>query len=303
MAHLANCPQCDHELLVPDGVAAGSLARCPGCQALFQIKDGRARELPTVEVITSATEPSADEDQTRPTVANDLEFGELPAILDSNELTADDSLESQPAGAGGGNSVDDSETAHLHIAEVSEPLDFDAPSDKAPPKESPEAAAERIDAWFRSAKTLPDVPAIKAGDVDYHTERESLFGPTASDANNATIEIGSGGIQELSDDFELDEPHESPPAAAAWDDTQHMEQLLAGVPDHPQDEQIRVEAQGAELEDGGHGADAADWAGGMSVTANVPDVHEAAKAGRSTAKRFPGPDLSTPFTTCRASSA
>ena len=54
MAQLANCPQCDHDLLVPEGVAAGAWARCPSCRAFFQLKDAKSRELSTLELVESA---------------------------------------------------------------------------------------------------------------------------------------------------------------------------------------------------------------------------------------------------------
>ena len=38
MAQVANCPQCEHELLVPDGTVAGSWSRCPNCRAFFQLE-------------------------------------------------------------------------------------------------------------------------------------------------------------------------------------------------------------------------------------------------------------------------
>ena len=54
MAHLATCPQCDHEMLVPEGAADGAKARCPNCHASFQVNDAKSRELPTVELVGSS---------------------------------------------------------------------------------------------------------------------------------------------------------------------------------------------------------------------------------------------------------
>lgn len=288
MAHLANCPQCDHELLVPDGVATGSWVRCPGCQAFFQLKEAQARELPTVEVITTATDPNTESeiDHSRPTLADfsssatladhtqdsaefdnasgerealkfdersparpqsydDLGFRELGALFDSNEVAEENQPHSQAGEAIDVDDERDSEVAQLHVADVedSDALDVDeeatadnASDEATPTAETPEEAAERIDAWFRSAKTLADIPPVQNPDVDYRADHESLFGPSPPAGNNATIEIGSVGIEATNDDFELDAPEESPTDVATWDDTQHMERLLAQIDEQPQDE-------------------------------------------------------------------
>ena len=41
---------------------------------------------------------------------------------------------------------------------------------------------------------------------------------------------------DLSDDFELEKPSEAPQDIATWDDSQHMDRLLAGLQDQPHDE-------------------------------------------------------------------
>ena len=50
------------------------------------------------------------------------------------------------------------DVAELHIADEDE---AETLASEPPAEESPEAAAQRIDAWFRSAKTLPDVPPLE----------------------------------------------------------------------------------------------------------------------------------------------
>lgn len=335
MAHLANCPQCDHELLVPDGVAAGSWVRCPGCQAFFQLNEARARELPTVEVITSAPESNADVDSSRPTVADyssaatladdaqddaetkdageervtldfndpvearpqsydDLGFRELGALFDSNEIAASDEPHSQVAETIDVDFGEEPPVAHLHVAEVddSDVIDVDSSADDSSAdkpagedsatEESPEAAAERIDAWFRSAKTLTDVPPLENPDVDYRADRESLFGPTPSAANNATVEIRSGGIGEMSDDFELDAPAESPQDVAAWDDTHHMDQLLANFEHEQTDEFVPSATRITNEAKGNDGADAHAWAADAAVP--LAPQKEAPRRKRSLAR-------------------
>lgn len=283
MAQLANCPQCDHDLLVPEGVAEGSWVRCPGCQSFFQLAQARARELPTVEVIAAAPEPTAEVDRGQPTLddvtlaatlaemaqiesglpdeieevaefglndgdevpeqtADDLGFGDLKALFDSNEVTDANQPRLQVEEAAHFGDEEDSESPDADIADANEgwPVNIEAATDKLAfeePKEieSPEAAAERIDAWFKSAQTLADIPAVQKPDVDYRADHESLFGPSPAASNNATVDIGSGGFQDLSDDFELNPTDESEQDVAAWDDTTHMDRLLSQLDDrHPE---------------------------------------------------------------------
>jgi len=158
--------------------------------------------------------------EAKPQSYDDLGFRELGALFDSNEV-AD---ESQPHSQAG-ESIDmdnerESEVGQVHVAdaEASDALEVDESEaaaddnsgEASPPVETPAAAAERIDAWFRSAKTLADIPAVQNPDVDYRADHESLYGPAPGAGNNATIEIGSGGIEATSDDFELDTSDESP---------------------------------------------------------------------------------------------
>src|SRR6185503_319828 len=116
-----------------------------------------------------------------------------------------------------------------------EPLELESSSDSSmSPEESPEAAAQRIDQWFRSNKTLSDVPQA-ASDSDEEIEVQKIE-PQDIDplAGSKTIDIGemraAGGFDS---DFELDQPAETPHDAAAWDDSQDMERLLAGIENEP----------------------------------------------------------------------
>lgn len=287
MAQLANCPQCDHELLVPEGAAIGAWARCPSCRAFFQLKDAKARDLAAVELVdselasdhgqhhTAKTQDLAsldtwvgvekedklhldDDSDTAPlsaapsaeaSVVESEEFGfaDLEAMLGDDDLAEEKPLSalSTPSATSMGSGPESNE---LRIADVAddEPLDLDGPTAEAPQSESLEEAAERIDAWFRSAKTVADVPPlgnspVEAAEIETtpaKSKQPEAEVATSSAATNATIDLGSGGIDDLdlSDDFELDQSSHEPQEVAAWDDSQHMDQLLADAQDKPHDQ-------------------------------------------------------------------
>jgi hypothetical protein len=139
------------------------------------------------------------------------------------------------------------------------------------PLETPEEAAQRIDAWFRSAKTLEDVPAVSdvplldETALDEPSVIEAKAPELESTAINATVDLGSAHLDELSDDFELEHASESPSEPVApWDDSHHMDQLLADIQDQPQHNEFQPEPQ--ELVDEMHDDEvsetaepAADW--------------------------------------------
>ena len=220
MAQLANCPQCEHELLVPEGAAAGAWARCPSCRAFFQLKDATSRELATLEVIESAADATdaggndrhaektvadfssmptwagnAEEDRqlpladgsedADPQAADEISFADLEALLDADDANGDDPpFAAQPSLTACARSGPSSRTrsCRVPLEEVAEtkPLDLDAPL-----TESAEVAAQRIDAWFKSARTLADVPplpntpSVDEPVVDYQTTQEPEFEPTS----------------------------------------------------------------------------------------------------------------------------
>src|SRR6476646_10492051 len=58
MARVASCPQCEHELLVPDDAEPSALVKCPQCRAFFELQHAESRELPAALVVQSHTEPS-----------------------------------------------------------------------------------------------------------------------------------------------------------------------------------------------------------------------------------------------------
>src|SRR3954452_5110467 len=61
MARVASCPNCNHELLVPDHADLAASATCPECSAHFQLKDVSAREIPALVLADTKSMPkSAD---------------------------------------------------------------------------------------------------------------------------------------------------------------------------------------------------------------------------------------------------
>ena len=379
MAQLANCPQCDHDFIIPDDLVATSSARCPSCHADFKLSDAKSREVSTLEIVESAAGPGPADLGTE----NDLGIeNKTPAqtITDfsSMETWAGEEQEDMNDDLADDDAADDAENAELHVpaeldddlgldiedlddlsiaddektlsflaekrvegsaeesaeegddlelnmfADRDETVEVDAGEDTlafhakeideesagandeeldfaeglaalkkefgsaaevepesseldTPVVESPEAAAQRIDAWFRSAKTLPDVPPLddvtplKAAALDLGDEPKTE--PRIASANDATIDLGSLGVHGdddlgLSDDFELDTPAESPQDVAAWEDSQHMERLLASIGDQPQDEFVEsaeaVEATYPEE----HTEAVAEWSPDAAISAS-----------------------------------
>lgn len=214
MAQVACCPQCEHESIIPDGIAADAWAKCPECRAFFRLKEAKTRELPAVLLVEP--DPEELEKQSAPTVAD----------LSSVATWVSDAPEELEASA----------------AEVEEEeLEAETLAFETPAPESPDVAAQRIDAWFRSAKTLPDLPSVAenpATETGDELGDEPVDEPAISAATSATIELGEHGMGDFasSDDFERETPADSPQDIATWDDSQHMERLLAGIQKEPIDE-------------------------------------------------------------------
>ena len=159
MAQVASCPQCNHDLLVPDGTDHESWARCPECRAFFQVNQAAMRELPA---LLRVAPPSP-------------ELHVEPAVASSN---VDTDLELEPPQTSG----------------------------------ALQDTAERIDDWFRSAKALPDSPPITGGET-----------PDTPAANGPKTDVP------------LEPWSEEPQSQAMFDDSKHMEQLLADIKTPPTD--------------------------------------------------------------------
>src|SRR3954463_15919874 len=59
MPRVASCPQCEHDLLVPDDAEPSALVKCPQCRAFFELQHAEARELPAALIVQSHSEPDA----------------------------------------------------------------------------------------------------------------------------------------------------------------------------------------------------------------------------------------------------
>lgn len=212
MALVASCPQCEHDLFVPEGTDAGTWATCPVCRAFFEIKDVKSRDVPAMLLVDSDVEAA-----NRPTA---------PALEDISSLATWTS-ESQTDAP--------NDVVGQELPSDSTPRAEDDASFEPAGLETHEAAAERIDKWFRSAKTAVDFPPVEIAPADQgETEpihpADRAAADAASDRGDATA-----GMAGFSSDFDLEQPTELPHNAAAWDDSQHMERLLAGLQDRPID--------------------------------------------------------------------
>ena len=276
MAQVANCPQCKHELIVPDGTVADSWSRCPNCCASFQLKDAKLREVSALEIVDSGAETNDGQKQTVADLSSmatwsgdaedDLksELAEFTNELDRERLSIADELDDATPIAD-----DEPEDANHHVAdeaqadvEDDEPLTMEEPT----AEESPEAAAQRIDAWFKSAKTLPDVPPLpeestlektllEKPKVDFvdskYLDDLKIASPRPADGD-APIDMGSDDLAEidLGDDVDVEPAADALEDIAPWDDAQHMDRLLAELEDKPQDEFVPSgQTEAAEYED------------------------------------------------------
>ena len=255
MARVASCPQCEHDLLVPDDAAPSALVKCPQCRAFFELQHAAARELPPALIVDSSPLPELTE---LPELAQ-----EVPPVESASTTVTDFSSlatlsldpETGPE-ADIRRNADDVETEEFKIAdefefaenvldeplpaEVEEPAPriagFDLSAEQAQPEpvETPEEAAKRIDAWFRSAKTLSDVPALDLSAPEPAPEVEMELTAPVEAAEEETVDFSASDspVADLSADLELDAPVESMESSeetAPWDDSQHMDRLLADL--------------------------------------------------------------------------
>jgi len=266
MAKVANCPQCEHELLVPEDAAASAWSRCPSCRAFFKLTDATTREVSTIEIVDehSAPDPQTEElarEEAAQTIADISSqatwSGEANDDLDLD--LSDFAKEFDKASAGGDVGSDDAES--LDIAAEDDDLELAAEEDARDafpstpaPKETPETAAQRIDAWFKSAKTLPDLPPVTEEliaaeaahdepevdflDSKYLGDDEVAFIGTATKQVPANNEHADDDLADLGlgDDLQPVDSKFDSDDLPTWDDSQHMDRLLAGLQSEPQDE-------------------------------------------------------------------
>lgn len=208
MPRVAVCPQCECESIVPDEMETAEWAKCPQCHEFMEMSKAIGRRLPAAIPIDQS-----QNDASRPST--------MVSDIASVDTWQSEKLEAAPPEA-------DELSADTIL--------FDPPA-----TETPEEAAQRIDAWFRSAKTVAEGDPISAEDVNvepigFEAGSDDVSRDEFGDrATNATIEIGSVGFDSGDEDadFEIEAPADIAPDSAAWDDTQHMERLLANIESEP----------------------------------------------------------------------
>lgn len=271
MAQVANCPQCEHELLVPEGTVAGAWSRCPSCRAFFKLADAKLREVSAIEIVDALTEPEREVDESEhyeatQTVADissmatwsgdaegdlDLELSNFAKEFGQADLADADESDEVESIMSNDLEVDELNIDDVEVAEALEP--------ESTSKESPDDAAQRIDAWFKSAKTLSDLPPITEetlaaesslgkAKVDFldskylaDDEIKSVkSAPATSPANDATIDMGSDDLADLGldDEIQINGSDDESVNLPTWDDSHHMDRLLAGLQKEPRDEFI-----------------------------------------------------------------
>src|SRR5262249_10297302 len=135
-------------------------------------------------------------------------------------------------------------------------------------------AAERIDKWFRSAKTLSDLPPLEEGDLAGKSSNEMV---EPGHAGTAPIDFGGEKRPtraESSSDPELESSADLPGDGAAWDDSQHMERLLADFENEPVDtfepsahEELPVAPESHDEQEEFHAG--SDWTPDPSIAASA----------------------------------
>jgi len=230
MARVASCPQCNHELMVPSEADGEAWAKCPECRAFFQVKQATLRDVPTA-LLVEAGEAGGTGEQ---------EHGEPaePSIAANSDLTVDFSslatLKDMTEDREGPETVRD-ETIRDEVESDELALDVEPPVERPKSGDELEAAAQRIDEWFRSAKTVANAAPVTEEEMSLSDESKNSFEPASPAPTNATIDISADDIDEMADmaDFDLEEPAESAEPAAdatlAWDDSERMEDLLSDI--------------------------------------------------------------------------
>jgi hypothetical protein len=222
MARVANCPQCDHELFVPDNADSEAWAKCPECRAFFQVKQAPARDVAAALLVESdeAAPPKSPESaipdfSSADTWQNtDDNFADVPELEEISATTKSDADELK---------LEDDE---LQIESSS--------------GDDLEAAAQRIDEWFRSNKTVPDAPPVAENDaadmdeivisdedIDISDEDTKRSEPRAG----ATVDFSADDMENMGDlgvsqDFELDDAIQ-PAANTDWDEPQDLDRMTS----------------------------------------------------------------------------
>lgn len=254
MARVASCPQCEHDLIVPDDADPSALIKCPQCRGFFELQHAPSRELPAALIVEShapsasgSTDlsklPTVDDFSTLATIKGDAEpitEEELKGGADVLEFAPEETVEFVTNDPNDFSNEEPLTLAHEEpIAELPRIAD-EAGEYKVPGTESHEEAAQRIDQWFRSAKTLSDLPPLEPGDLAGNTSAE-LVEPMPATETHPIVPVDFGGGESMtfgehSQDLEMVSPSDAPASdGPAWDDSQHMDRLLADLESQPAD--------------------------------------------------------------------
>src|SRR4051812_7742272 len=296
MARVASCPQCEHELLVPDDAEPSALVKCPECRAFFELQHAESRELPAALIVQSHSAPSVPSvELNEPSKLPGLdEFPALASLKGDLEPLAEEALKDESGDADILDFADEEPTADHGSATLQAPRLVDDPqeSSRQPGTESHEEAAQRIDQWFRSAKTLSDVPPLEESELAGESSHEMLE-PTTHSTGGETIDLTSdkAALADNVSDFKIETPsasptHASTDDAAPWDDSQHMDRLLADLELQPIDTH-EPEAMDHELtaeahEEQEHFQPASDWTPDESLA--IPTAPDQPERKRSIAR-------------------
>jgi hypothetical protein len=239
MARVAVCPQCSHEILILDDANQDAWAKCPECRAFFQISQAAAREIqPAIPIEDESADRSGetaivddtmlakftDEVELTFSGASDATVSEYTAELaDSqddvtevekrndtrDELTtefmapnAETRISNDPAATASGSADLTASGREMPVDEIASDIGTKTAEEPtiAKPEERIEEATDRIDKWFRETKSHVETPIAAAGD------------------NRESADV---------DDVPIEQPLELPEDQPAWDESQHMERLLA----------------------------------------------------------------------------
>src|SRR5262245_55850200 len=76
MARVASCPQCEHDLIVPDDADPSALVKCPQCRGFFELQHAASRELPAALIVESHA----------PSASGSTELSKSPTVDDFSSL-------------------------------------------------------------------------------------------------------------------------------------------------------------------------------------------------------------------------
>ncbi len=240
MASVALCPRCSHDLLVPNDTDPDAWAQCSACNVLFQVKDAITRDLAELRLVEPVPEPAEADDAAEalhePARDELLSPHPTPTITISSQKTIGDM-----ASLAGGNDISlfdvtaGDESTPLKLPKRSAPTIVDHEPSSAPTWQEPAAESGPTPTMREEPPAEPDANLASARTIA-DIANPSL--PSQARAG-ATIELGGDLLDDANTDFELEAPSEPPQSIesmAPWDDSEHIERLLAGDEGQPPDD-------------------------------------------------------------------